>query len=695
MISDEDKDRVRAASDLVAIVQETVELKPRGHEFWGCCPFHGEKTPSFHIIPATQVWHCFGCGEGGDVFTYIMKRENLSFPESIRYLADRAGIEIHDDGAYKERGTKRARIYDVCAETAKFYHTMLMRGKDSRPREYFKSRNMGGDVCRRYDLGFAPGRNALVSHLSQAGFTPQEMIDANVAVSRGRGQLADRFYDRVMFPIFDEQGHNIAFGGRIMGDGQPKYLNTAETSVFHKKRNLYGFNWAKEFIVAENTAIVVEGYTDCIACWEAGIKNVVATLGTALTEHHVKTLTRFAKRIVYMFDGDAAGQKAARRAIQFIEQDSMDLRCVVLPDGNDPMEFITAHGGDALRERIAAAEPLMDFVYRSLEESSDISTPGGRTKALEDALELIYPLRDSYMIDTYFMQIADRLGLDLETVRSNSVRVFRQVARNEENERRREQSYERQRAQGASGGGQRGGRAGGRSTWASGATPPVNVPPEEEPYDYVPLDAYDGAPVDAEGDLPPIDVPAGEGADAPSTAATPAMPVILTDLERRSLASERELLTLLTTYPDTFRPFADRICSIEWVDPRHESIAWAVLATPEGSSPEACMEAARAVCPEAAELVSAGRISSTSRHPTETNIAFLLDTLELYTIRRRMRAAQAKLRQDRTLDADARRELAVQATQDAQRQRELEQSIEGVADPFRLIGIEMGEGGDS
>ena len=196
---------------------------------------------------------------------------------------------------------------------------MLMRGKDSRPREYFASRGMGGDVCRRYCLGFAPGRNALVSHLSQAGFTPQEMIDANVAVSRGRGQLADRFYDRVMFPIFDEQGHNIAFGGRIMGDGQPKYLNTAETSVFHKKRNLYGFNWAKEFIVAQDTAIVVEGYTDCIACWEAGIKNVVATLGTALTEHHVKTLTRFAKRIVYMFDGDAAGQKAARRAIQFIE----------------------------------------------------------------------------------------------------------------------------------------------------------------------------------------------------------------------------------------------------------------------------------------------------------------------------------------------------------------------------------------
>ena len=522
MISDEEKDQVRAASDLVAIVQETVELKPRGHEFWGCCPFHGEKTPSFHIIPATQVWHCFGCGEGGDVFTYIMKRENLSFPESIRYLADRAGIELHDTGAQRDRGTKRARIYDLCAETAQFYHTMLMRGKDSRPREYFASRGMGGDVCRRYCLGFAPGRNALVSHLSQAGFTPQEMIDANVAVSRGRGQLADRFYDRVMFPIFDEQGHNIAFGGRIMGDGQPKYLNTAETSVFHKKRNLYGFNWAKEFIVAQDTAIVVEGYTDCIACWEAGIKNVVATLGTALTEHHVKTLTRFAKRIVYMFDGDAAGQKAARRAIQFIEQDSMDLRCVVLPDGNDPMEFITAHGGEALQARIDAAEPLMDFVYRSLQESSDITTPGGRAKALEDALTLIYPLRDSYMIDTYFIQIADLLGLDLETVRASSGRVFRDVAKREDAERRREQSYERQRAQAERAGGSQGrssggGAAGARSTvrgaWAAGATPPVSAPVEEDPYDYVPLDAYGATPVEVDENLPPIDVPAGMESD--------------------------------------------------------------------------------------------------------------------------------------------------------------------------------------
>ena len=416
-----------------------------------------------------------------------------------------------------------------------------------------------------------------------------------------------------------------------------------------------------------------------------------------MTEHHVKTLTRFAKRIVYMFDGDAAGQKAARRAIQFIEQDSMDLRCVVLPDGNDPMEFITAHGGEELQKRIDAAEPLMDFVYRSLQESSDITTPGGRAKALEDALTLIFPLRDSYMIDTYFIQIADLLGLDLETVRASSGRVFRDVAKREDAERRREQNYERQRAQ-AERSGNAGGRASGsqgapRGAWASGATPPVSAPVEEEPYDFVPLDAYGAAPVEVDDDLPPIGVPAGMDvaisvADASAGPAAPAMPIVLTDLERKSLAGERELLTMLTSYPDLFRTYADRICSIEWVDPRHESIAWAVLATPPGTDPAACMDAARAVCPEAASLVSAGRISATSKHPTETNIVFMLDTLELYTIKRRMRSAQAKLRRDHSLDDEARRVLTMQAVQDTQRQRELEKSIGGVADPFRLIGLE-------
>ena len=677
MISDEEKDRVRAATDLVELVQETVELKPRGHEFWGCCPFHGEKTPSFHIIPATQVWHCFGCGEGGDAFTYIMKRENLSFPDSIRYLADRAGIEIQETRSARQ-GTKRSRLVDVCEATSEFYHTMLMRGKDGRGREYCKQRALNGDICRRYRLGYAPGRGALVRYLGGKGFTPREMIDANVAYSRPGGGLVDRFFERVMFPIFDEQGKCIAFGGRIMGSGEPKYLNTSETPLFHKKRNLYGFNWAKEHIVAQGEAVVVEGYTDCIACWEAGLGNVVATLGTALTEHHVKTLTRFAKRIVYLFDGDAAGQKAAERAIQFIERDSVDLRCVILPDDLDPNDFVHRHGGEMLKELLTESEPLMDFVFRKLEERSDVSTPAGRAKALEDACELIYPLRSSYMIDSYFMQIADRVGADVEMVREMAPRVFREVQKKEEAAAKRAERYERsarerERSQAEP-------AAGDRTGWnlrASACTSGEGGDRVEEdgafvPDDYVPLDAYEGA--------------AGEGgrdADGAPGAPPPSLLGMLTDLERRSVACERELLTLLTAFPDDFRLSADRITEIEWVDPRHEAIAWAVLATPEGASSAEAMDAARAVCPDAAELVSAGTLSSTSRHPTQTNIAFLLDTLELYTVRRRMKAVQGRLRSDRTLSAQDRRSLTIQASQDAARARELAAAVEGVADPFR------------
>lgn len=681
MISDEDIERVRAATDLVQLVQETVELKPRGREFWCCCPFHGEKTPSFHIIPATQVWHCFGCGEGGDAFKYVMKRENLSFPEAIHYLADRANIEISDTQGQRGSGTKRARLIACCEEASTFFHTMLMRGKDDTGRAYCKKRQLDAAVCKRYRLGYAPGRGSLVAHLRAAGFTPREMIDANVAVSRNRG-LADRFFDRVMFPIFDEQGRCIAFGGRITGDGEPKYLNTAETPLFHKKRNLYGFNWAKEHIVAQDEAIVVEGYTDAIACWEGGIGNVVATLGTALTEHHVKTLTRFAKRIVYLFDGDAAGQKAAERAIQFVEGADVDLRCVILPDDMDPNDFVHARGGDALRALLEKAEPLLDFVFRKLEDRSDVSTPGGRAKALDDALRLIYPLRASYMIDSYYMRIADLLDIDVAMVREAAPNVFREVARSEERARAREERFEASAAARARRGGATGHQPAGRPESAGPVISTDSSAPSDE---EVPLDTYDDMP------LPPedggFDVPKATGAaGAPSPwARTTAVPV-LTDLERRALGCERELLTLLTSYPDVFRPYAERIADFNWVEPRNEAIAWAVLSTPEGTDGAGAMEAARAVCPEAAELVSSGTLEATSAHPTTTNVKFLLDTLELYTVNRRMRSTQAKIRSGRVSDAGERRELTIQATRDAARARELARELEGVADPFRNDG---------
>ncbi len=677
MISEEEKNKVRDATDLVALVQETVELKPRGNtDLWGCCPFHGEKTPSFHVIPSTQVWHCFGCGEGGDAFTYVMRRENLSFPESIRYLAERAGIELEEDTTTRRPGTKRNRLIEVCEETAAFYHMLLMRGRDARGRQYCKERDLDAATCKKYHLGFAPGRGALVRHLGSKGFTPQEMIDANVAFRSDRAGLVDRFFDRVIFPIYNEQGHCIAFGGRALDKDKTnaKYLNTSETPIFHKGKNLYGFNWAKDHIVNANEVIVVEGYISAMSCWKAGIENIVAVLGTALTEAHVKTLTRFTKKIIYMFDGDAAGQKAARRAIQFIEKDDIDLRCVILPDGQDPDDFVRGNGGAALRELLDSSIPLMDFVFAKLEEESDISTPGGRAKAMRAALELIYPLRASYMIDGYYMQIADRLGLDVELIRSNAGKVFRDVQQREETNRRREQQRQKAAQERSKGQSVPGTQAPAPPSAAPHASDPREHRYDEVPYEEVP---YDYAPIDETGysaDVPAAPDMAGEQAAGLS---------VLTDLERRQLACERELLCLLTTYTDQFRAYAERICEVEWVDGRHETIAWAVLATPEGTGSNEVMAAARAVCPDAAQLVSAGMLSATSTHPTETNIEFLLNTLELYTARRRMKAAQGRLRSDSTLTSEERRDLAIQASRDTARIRELERAVEGIADPFR------------
>ena len=305
----------------------------------------------------------------------------------------------------------------------------------------------------------------------------------------------------------------------------------------------------------------------------------------------------------------------------------------------------------------------MDFVSRKLEEESYIATSGGRAKAMRSALELIYPLRTSYMIDGYYMQIADRLGLDPDTIRENAAKVFRDVQQKEQAAERRERQREQAEAVR-----QRSGRDGRMPVAGPASVPADDYPPYDDvPADYAPEMGESAAPAPDDG----------------NTAASGAGLTVLTDLERRALSCERELLCLLTSYPDSFRAYADRITAIEWVDGRNEAIAWSVLATPEGTTAADAMVAARAVCPDAARLVSAGTISATSQHPTETNIVFLLDTLELYTARRRIRSAQARLRSDHGLTSDERRELAIQASQDAARIRELEKRVEGIADPFR------------
>lgn len=633
MITDEDKERVRQATDLVALVSETVELRQRGQEFWGCCPFHGEKNPSFKVNPNTGLWHCFGCGEGGDVFSYVQKRENLEFPDAIRYLADRAGIELAEERG-GQRGPRRNRLIECLTEAESFYSTMLMRSRSedaAQARAYFAGRGFGSDVCRRWGLGYAPGRGALVAHLRQKGFSVREIVAADLAVDRS-GRPSDRFYERVMFPIHDELGRTIAFGGRIMGKKKDvaKYVNTRDTAVFNKGKHLFAYDRAKQTMAATGRAIVCEGYTDVIAMHEAGFTNAVAALGTAFRLDHVKLMERQrVHRITCMFDGDAAGQRAAERAVRYIDKTTAEFRCVVLPDDMDPMEFLAARGADELRPILEAAEPLMDFVFAKRLEGLDLSVPGRRVAALKDMASLLAPLKHSVLLDEYATRLADTLGLEVEDTK----RAIREApVQDADDERPRRTAG----PQGVAGG------SGARRQ----AAPPARKPRAQTGSswdDGVPVDAYDAVPVAEEGGW---DVPPEYGAPLEAAPAAP-MPPRLESLsadERLQVSSERELLCALAARPDEVRAYADRIASFSWTDSRHEAMAWAMLSTPEGSSPAEVVAAATGVVPEAPSILSGGRALEGREMPDERKLSVVMDTVELGSCRRRIRQIRVRLR---------------------------------------------------
>lgn len=565
IISDEDIQKVREASDIVSVIDERVPLKQRGRDFWCCCPFHNEKTPSCKVDSALQLFHCFGCGEGGDVFAFIMKAEDLTFPEAVEKLADRAHIELH----YKKgksvgaSGSYKARLKAVCKETADFYHTQLMRGKGedhNAARHYLSSRDLGGEVPRRWNLGFAPGRGELVRYLSGKGFKPKELLDANVAVERD-GKLRDRFYNRIMFPINDVQGDCIAFGGRVVGKGEPKYLNSQETPVFHKSEVLYGLDHAKAALASSGTAIVVEGYTDVIALSESGVKNVVATLGTALTLRHIRILSRHAqKRIVYLFDGDEAGQRAADRALSFIDESmtpeagrtKIELCAITLPDNLDPADFVEARGAQALLSLIEEAKPLLQYGIERRLARYDLRTAEGRSAALSDALSILAPIKDSLLAKDYAIQIAGK-------VRAREQDVIDQLKR---------LKPVRMREEGSS----------------------VSQPQK--------MGAYE---------VPSNNSQAVSAGQLPSSGAHFRKQLTQTELNRRKF--EREFLSLCAQHPKVALQQAEALAQTQWHDGLHALLAQSILETlsrdPHASAAQIVSEANRAH-PSAASVLTSG-----------------------------------------------------------------------------------------
>ena len=413
-------------TDIVDVVQSRVQMKKAGKNYTACCPFHKEKTPSFSVSPDKQFYYCFGCGAGGNALGFIMDHDNLDFPQAVEELAKAAGMEVpREEGGrnQKPRQPTDSPLYPLLEAAAEFYRQALKNHPQRRAAvDYLKGRGLSGEIARDFGLGFAPpGWDNLFKHLSSDTLQQKAMIDAGLLVENAdSGKRYDRFRDRVMFPIRDSRGRVIAFGGRVLGDDKPKYLNSPETPVFHKGQELYGLYEARKNNRNLDEIIVVEGYMDVIALAQQGLRNGVATLGTATSEEHLKRLFRVVPSVLFCFDGDQAGRNAAWRALEATLsslQDGRKARFLFLPEGEDPDTLIRAEGTDAFRARINQhAQPLADYFFQQLTEEADPRSLEGKAHMATLAAPLIDKVPGANLRTLMRNRLAEITGLSGEAV---------------------------------------------------------------------------------------------------------------------------------------------------------------------------------------------------------------------------------------------------------------------------------------
>lgn len=413
MIPEDIINEIKYRNDIETAISQYVNLKRRGKNLVGLCPFHSEKTPSFTVYPENGSFYCFGCGVGGDVFTFTGLIENLDYIESVKLLAERSGITLPQDGYDDSMQRLKKRIYDINRDTARFFHAFLMSPGGKWALDYLTGRGLTVKTIKHFGLGAAPDSwDALIHHLKEKGYTESDMLAANVIGKSQRGSLYDRFRKRVMFPIINIRGNIVAFSGRAMpGEDKQggKYVNTADTPVYKKSENLFGINFAKN--VCSEHVILVEGNMDVISLHQAGFENTVAPLGTAFTIEQANLLSRYTKEIVLMLDADAAGQKAVRRASELLENTGLSVRVVVVPDGKDPDEYIKKNG----KERFAALleGAVSDMEYKLLTAAKDINLDNedGRLKYLAAAAEIIAASDDIMTRDIYIGRLSEKYGV--------------------------------------------------------------------------------------------------------------------------------------------------------------------------------------------------------------------------------------------------------------------------------------------
>jgi len=405
-------------SDIAAIASEYTLLKPKGKRLWGCCPFHSEKTPSFSVTPDTQLYYCFGCHAGGSVVQFVMEMEKLSYVDAIKYLAQRAGMElpeeVDDDKLRKERAVKE-RLYSACKAAAMFYHEKLMSPEGKTAQQYLAKRGIDGAIATKFGLGYAPpGWDNLLKHMKAKGFTEKELISAGLAVQgKKEDSCYDAYRDRVIFPIINTYKRVLGFGARTMGDDTPKYINTGDTPIFNKRNNLYAINLQK----GEHNAdlIMVEGYMDVISLYKAGVKNAVASLGTALTQQQARLIKRFVPRVYISYDGDSAGQNATLRGLDILAKEGLEVRVIVIPDGMDPDDYARRFGGEEYLSLKDKAITLNAFKLDSLMNGLDLNTADGREEYAKKACALLSELQPVEQ-ERYIPTVSRRTGLSSDTI---------------------------------------------------------------------------------------------------------------------------------------------------------------------------------------------------------------------------------------------------------------------------------------
>jgi DNA primase len=418
-ILDEDVERVKDSTDLVALVGEHLALKRVGARYNGLCPLHQEKTPSFHVNPDLNRYYCFGRQASGDAITFVREMEHLDFVDAVERLAARSGIQLrYDDKRTNQDRSRKSRLAEAVGAAIDEYHRLLLDSPDAGlARKYLRSRGFDGDAVRRFKLGWAPDEWDHVSRtLQKAGYKREDLVESGLAFVNRVNKLQDQFRKRLLFPIYDARGEPAGFGGRALDDDGPKYKNSPENPLYHKSRLLYGLNWAKAEVVARGEVIVCEGYTDVMAFALAGAPNAVATCGTALTDDHVRALKNLARRVVLAYDADSAGQGAAEKWFEWEAEYDIELRVAALPAGKDPAD-VFHDSPETLVRAVEQATPFLQFRLDRLFGSSDLGTPEGRGRAGQAAAKIVAQHPNELVRDQYVMQLAAKLGIEADVLR--------------------------------------------------------------------------------------------------------------------------------------------------------------------------------------------------------------------------------------------------------------------------------------